>query len=287
VAKRPSITIAHPENAQRFSRCVFNNGVEMPMLGLGMFKMIPGRSSHLSLAWALQAGYRLIDTAYIYNNEADVGAVVRECGLPRDQLFVTTKLWNADQGYDRALHAFEQSLRTLQLDYVDLYLIHWPVAGKRDESWRALQRIYAEGRARAIGVSNYTVRHLEQLLGWADVVPAVNQVELSPFLSQRDVLEYCRAHRIQVEAYSPLTRKRRLNDPVIAEIATRLGVEPAQVILRWVVQHGVVALFKSVHQGHIRRNARIFDFELSDEEMATLDALDEGLRIGWDPAGIE
>jgi methylglyoxal/glyoxal reductase len=281
---KPTFTIAHPENADRIPRCTLNNGLQMPMLGLGMFRMIAGESSRLSLVWALQNGYRLIDTAYTYNNEKDVGEAVRESGLPREQLFVTTKLWNTDQGYREALTAFDQSLRALKLDYVDLYLVHWPVSGKRDDSWRALQEIHAAGRAKAIGVSNYTMRHLEELLAWAEVVPAVNQVEFSPFLYQRDLLDFCCRHGIRLQAYSPLTRKRRLDDPRLLEIAQRLDVQPAQVLLRWAVQHDVPTIFKSVNQGHIRRNALTFEFELSPQDMATLDAMDEGLHIGWDPA---
>jgi diketogulonate reductase-like aldo/keto reductase len=264
-----------------------NNGVTMPRLGMGMFKLIPGESSRLSLLWALQSGYTLFDTAYVYNNERDVGDILRETGFPREQVFITTKLWNADQGYDSALAAFDHSLRQLKLDYVDLYLIHWPVTGKRDDSWRALQTIYKEGRARAIGVSNYTVRHLEGLLSWAEVVPAVNQAEFSPFLYQRELLESCRAHGIQLQAYSPLTRKKRLDHPTVVDIARQHDVQPAQVMLRWCVQHDVVALFKSVHQGHIRRNAKVFDIELSEEEMTALDGLDEGLHVAWDPAPVE
>jgi diketogulonate reductase-like aldo/keto reductase len=274
-------------NPHPMPTATLNNGVAIPLLGMGMFKLIPGESSRLSLHWALQNGYTLFDTAYIYNNERDLGDILRDTGFPRDQAFITTKLWNADQGYDEALAAFDHSLRQMRLDYVDLYLIHWPVTGKRDESWRALQTIYKEGRARAIGVSNYTIRHLDELLSWADVVPAVNQVEFSPFLYQRELLEYCRSHGIQLEAYSPLTRKKRFDDPTVVEIAREHDVQPAQVMLRWCVQHDVVALFKSVHQGHIRRNAKAFDFELSDEEMAALDDLNEGLHVAWDPERVE
>jgi diketogulonate reductase-like aldo/keto reductase len=281
--KKNSGTPKVTPHAHPMPTATLNNGVTMPMLGMGTFGLISGESARLSLVWALQTGYTLFDTAYVYGNEKDLGEAIRDTQFPRDRVFVTTKLWNTDHGYKPALAAFRQSLHDLKLDYVDLYLIHWPIAGKRDDTWRALQEIYHSGKARAIGVSNYTVGHLDELLGWAEVVPAVNQVEFSPFLYQRELLDYCRARGIQLEAYSPLTRKRRLADPVVVEIAQRLGIDPAQVLLRWVVQHGVVALFKSVHQGHIRRNARIFEFELADEDMAALDALDEALHIGWDP----
>ncbi len=283
----PKCRVDHPERAQNIPTCTLNTGAQMPMLGLGMLNMISGQSSYLSLIWALQLGYRLFDTAYIYDNEADVGAVLRKSGLPREELFVTTKLWNSDHGYREAREAFDYSLRKLGLDYIDLYLVQWPVTGKRADTWRRLEEIHAEGRAKAIGVSNYTVRHLEELLEHAEVVPAVNQVEFSPFLYQRELLEYCRERGIQLQAFCPLTRKRKLNDRRVAEIAARLEREPAQVLLRWQFQHDVAAVFKSVHQGHIRRNALAFDFELSDEDMAALDALDEGFRVCPDPTATK
>jgi diketogulonate reductase-like aldo/keto reductase len=191
------------------------------------------------------------------------------------------------KGYDDALRAFDHSLSTLGLDYVDLYLIHWPAPGTRDDSWRALQRILQEGRARAIGVSNYSDRHLSELLDWAGVRPAVNQVEFSPFLYQRGLLEFCRAHGIQLEAYSPLTRGRRLRDERILEVAGRAGRTPAQVLIRWALQHDVVVILKSVRRERIVENAAVFDFSLSAHDMATLDALDESHRFAWDPSAVE
>jgi diketogulonate reductase-like aldo/keto reductase len=264
-----------------------NNGVEMPALGLGVWQAKTGSQCRQAVLWALEAGYRHIDTARIYGNEKDVGAAVRESGVPRAEVFVTTKLWNGDQGYDRALGAFDRSLSALGFDYIDLYLIHWPAPEKRDDSWRALQRILQEGRARAIGVSNYTDRHLAQLLGWADVRPAVNQVEFSPFLFQNDLLEFCRGHGIQLEAYSPLTRGRRLQDGRILEVAGRVGRTPAQVLIRWALQHGTVVIPKSVRRERIFENAAVFDFSLPAEEMAALDALGESQRFAWDPSAVD
>jgi diketogulonate reductase-like aldo/keto reductase len=215
-----------------------------------------------------------------------VGAAVRECGVAREEIFVTTKLWNSDQGYDSALKAFDASLARLGLDYVDLYLIHWPVAETRLDSWRALERLLADGRVRAIGVSNFMVRHLEELLARAKVVPAVNQIELSPFLQHRDVRELCAGHGIAVEAYSPLTKGARLSDPTVVEVARRVKRSPAQVLLRWGLQHELIVLPKSVHAERISENAALFDFELGPAEMKTLDALEEGFVTGWDPRSM-
>ena len=264
-----------------------NNGVEIPVLGLGVWQAQTGNECRQAVLWALEAGYRHIDTARIYGNEKDVGAAIRESGLPRNDIFVTTKLWNGDQGYEKALRAFDHSLTTLGLDYIDLYLIHWPAPGTRDDSWRALQHILAEGKARAIGVSNYTHRHLAELLVWADVPPAVDQVEFSPFLYQADLLDYCREHTVQLEAYSPLTRGRRLKDEKLAELARRVGRTPAQVLIRWALQHDLVVIPKSVRRERIVENAAVFDFSLSAEDMAVLDALDESHRFAWDPSAVE
>ena len=260
-----------------------NNGVEIPRIGLGVYQAAHGEETQHAVRAALDAGYRHIDTAFIYGNEADVGRAIRDSDVPRSELFVTTKLWNYDQGYDQALSAFDDSLAALGFEYLDLYLIHWPVAETRLDSWRALERLAEEGRVRAVGVSNYMVHHLEELLAVAEVVPAVNQIEVSPFLQQRGVRSFCDEHGITVEAYSPLTKGRRLEDPAIVAAAHRVGKSPAQVLLRWSVQHDMVVLPKSVRPERIVENAEIFDFVLPDEEMARLDALEEGLVTGWDP----
>jgi diketogulonate reductase-like aldo/keto reductase len=265
-------------------RTRLSDGVEMPYFGLGVYQARRGRETEQAVAAALGCGYRLIDTAALYRNEAEVGAAVRAFGLPREEVFVTTKLWNDDQGRERAAAGFEKSRAALDLGAVDLYLLHWPVAGRRLESWSVLEGLLARGACRAIGVSNFTIRHLEELLARSSVVPAVNQVEFSPFLYQRELLEFCRRRGIQLEAYAPLTRGERLGDPVLAEVARSHGKTPAQVILRWALQHDVIVIPKSVHAERIRENAGLFDFALSASEMRRLDGLDEGLRTTWDPS---
>jgi len=263
----------------------------MPVLGLGVFRAGSGRSTEDAVTWALDAGYRHVDTARIYRNEAEVGRAIRRwCdryGVDRSGVFVTTKLWNDDHGYDQALRAFDASLRALGLAYVDLYLVHWPVPERRRDSWRALETLAGEGRCRAIGVSNYTVRHLDEILQSSRVVPAVNQVELHPFLQQRELVEFCAAHGIVVESYSPLTKGRRLDDPRLVSIARDLGRSPAQVLIRWGLEKGFVVIPKSANRERIVANAEVFDFEIGAEAMTRLDALDEALRTAWDPSGVD
>ncbi len=221
----------------------------------------------------------------MYRNEADVGAAIAASRIPRGDVFVTTKLWNDDHGYDAALRALDASLERLGLDYVDLYLVHWPVPGARRESWRARERAVADGKARAIGVSNYLVPHLHELLGEAKVAPHVNQIELTPFLQRRDTRALCAQHGIVIEAYSPLTRGKRLGHPEIVAIAKAVARTPAQVLLRWGIQHGLVVLPKSVHRERIAENGALFDFALDGAQMERLDGLEEGLATGWDPDG--
>ncbi len=265
------------------SRITLNNAIEMPRLGLGVFRTRQGAETRNAVREALAAGYRLVDTAALYGNEREVGEAIRASGLPREEVFVTTKLWNSDHGYDPALRAFDESLAALGLDYVDLYLIHWPVPGLRFDSWRALETLLADGRCRAIGVSNYTIAHLTGLLEASDTLPAVNQVEFHPFLFQRELLDFCRAKGVQLEAYSPLAKAARLQDPQIDRIARRHARTPAQVLLRWSLQHDLVVIPKSARRERIRENADVFDFELDAADMRELDALDEGHRTAWDP----
>lgn len=264
------------------------HGRPIPILGLGVFRIPDGGPCRRAVLDAFEAGYRHVDTAATYGNERDVGAAIRDSGLDRDDVFVTTKLWNDDHGYDPALRALDASLDRLGLEQVDLYLIHWPVEGRRGESWRALEHALEEGLTRAIGVSNYVGHHLQELLGECRIVPAVNQIELHPFnyRSRRDVLELCREHEIVVEAYSPLTKARRLDEPVLAEIGRDHGKSPAQVLLRYQIEKGHVVIPKSGDPERIRENAAIFDFELDAREMERLDGLDEGLATSWDPARI-
>lgn len=268
------------------STVTLNNGIAMPIFGLGVYLMSPGKETYRAVKSALEIGYRLVDTASLYDNEEDVGTAVRDSGIPREEIFVTTKLWNGDQGYDSAMRAFDESHDRLGMGYVDLYLIHFPVPQLRNESWRALEKILEGGRARAIGVSNYTERHLSELLDGSDIVPAVNQVEFSPFLYQRDLLEFCRNHRIQVEAYAPLTAAQRLNDQRITGIAAKHGRTNAQVLLRWAIEHEVVPIPKSSHPERIAENAEIFDFELFPDDVSALDGLNDGFRSSWDPTAV-
>ncbi|HUN46237.1 MAG TPA: aldo/keto reductase [Stellaceae bacterium] len=271
----------------RSDRIKLNNGLSMPRLGLGVYLSGRGRATENAVGWALEAGYRHVDTAAMYGNETEVGAALKRAfagGLVRRaDVFVTTKLWNSDHGFDEALRAFDASHRRLGLEQIDLFLLHWPVPDRRRQSWRALERILSEGRCRAIGVSNYMVAHLEELLGDATIPPAVNQVELHPWCQQRDVVAFCAAQNIAVVAYSPLTKGMRLADASLAAIARDLGRSPAQILLRWSLQKGFVTIPKSAKKERIVENAAIFDFVLTDRQMAALDGLNEEDHITWDP----
>ena len=257
----------------------------MPSRGLGVWQVSPGRPTEEAVGHALEMGYRLIDTAKLYRNERSVGKAIREGPVDRSEVFVTTKLWNSDHGYESTLRAFGKSQDRLGIGPVDLYLIHWPVEGRRMESWRAMETLLADGSCRSIGVSNYMTRHLEELLAASEVTPAVNQIELSPynFRSRQGVVEFCRAKGIQVEAYSPLTKGHRLRDPRLLEIGSRYGKTSAQVLLRWGYQRDLVVIPRSSKRQHIEENFGIDDFDLSDEDMGQLDAFDQNLATGWDP----
>ncbi|MGW6414514.1 aldo/keto reductase [Streptomyces sp. NPDC055055] len=261
-----------------------NNGVEIPQLGFGVFQ-VPDDETAAAVTTALETGYRSIDTAAIYGNEAGVGRALAASGLPREELFVTTKLWNADQGYDDTLRAFDASLSKLGLDYADLYLIHWP-APARDlyrASWRALERLADEGRIRAAGVSNFQPGHLARLTDGAQLIPAVNQIELHPGLQQEKLRSFHAEHGIATEAWSPLAQGAVLGERVIVDLAARHGKSPAQVVLRWHLQLGNVVIPKSVTPARVRENFDVFDFALTDDEMGALAALDRGLRTGPHP----
>jgi methylglyoxal/glyoxal reductase len=260
-----------------------NNGTSIPRLGFGVYQAHRGKETEAAVCEALRIGYRHIDTARAYRNEQDVGAGLRASGVPRDEVFITTKLWNDDQGYDSALAAFDASLTRLGLEYLDLYLLHWPVPEKRLDSWRALERLHQEKRVRAIGLSNFMVRHLQELKHYWNVMPAVNQIEMSPFLQQRDVRAHCKKLGITIEVYSPLAKGAKLADPVVVDIARRVGRSPAQVLIRWGLQREPVVLAKSVHAERIAENFAVFGFELGESEMSRLDELEEGLVTGWDP----
>jgi diketogulonate reductase-like aldo/keto reductase len=262
---------------------LLKDGNEIPVLGFGLYLVEPGSDSQQSIRWALEAGYRHFDTASFYGNEHDLGLVIKESGIPRNKIFITTKLWNKDHGYKEAQRAFDLSLEKLGLDYVDLYLIHWPVTHKRSESWRALIELKKQGRAKSIGVSNYTVRHLKELKQEFSEMPVVNQVEFHPFLYQKELHEFCIANEIQLEAYSPLTRGKKLNDSTIREMANKYNKTPAQILLRWCIEHNIVPLVKSSTQQRIIENSLIFDFEIKSDDLIILDGLNQDFRVAWDP----
>lgn len=252
-----------------------NNGVQMPRLGLGTYRMPFGMATQEAIRYALDIGYRLIDTASVYGNEEDVGTMLT-CSTPsRSEMFVATKVWNDDQGYDATITACYQSLSELRTHYVDLYLIHWPVAGKWQETWRAMETLYEKGACRAIGVSNFAIHHLEELMTFATLTPAINQIEFNPFHYPRDLVSFCQEHTIGVESYSPLARGQKFAHPVLQEIAGQHGKTAAQVMLRWALQHDAIIIPKANAAEHISENADIFDFALPADVMAALDDLNE------------
>ncbi|MFA1507861.1 MULTISPECIES: aldo/keto reductase [Priestia] len=273
------------ENLQ--STTTLANGVKMPWLGLGVYKVEDGQEVVDSVKYAIKAGYKSIDTAKIYENEEGVGQAIKESGVSREELFVTSKVWNADQGYDTTLQAFETSLNKLGLEYLDLYLIHWPVEGKYKDTWKALEKLYKDGKIRAIGVSNFQVHHLEDLIADAEVKPMVNQIEFHPLLTQIEVREYCKKQGIQVEAWSPLAQGELLDNEVLTRIAEKHGKSTAQVILRWDLQNEVVTIPKSTKEHRIIQNADVFDFELNAEEVEKINALNQNHRVGPDPDNFD
>ncbi|MGD2164241.1 MAG: aldo/keto reductase [Anaerolineae bacterium] len=262
------------------------NSVEMPWLGLGTFELL-GETAERAVSWALDIGYRSIDTAAVYHNEAEVGRAILASAVPRREVFLTTKVWNTDQGYDSTLAAFDASLERLGTDYVDLYLVHWPVEGKFRETWRALEDLYDAGRTRAIGVSNFLVHHLEDLLEEAWVTPMVNQVEFHPRLQQPKLRAFCTEHAIRLQAWRPIMQGDVLEIPELISLARERGKSPIQITLRWMIQKGVVAIPRSSKRSHIEQNAAIFDFEIGPDEMALIDEADLGLRTGEDPDSFD
>lgn len=265
------------------STTTLSNGVKMPLLGLGTYKAAEGAEVEREVLEALEVGYRSIDTASMYDNEAGIGRALRASGVPRSQLFLATKVWNDEQGHEETLAAFERSAERLGTDYLDLYLVHWPHAGLYAETWRAFEELYHAGRVRAIGVCNFLTPHLEGLRAVAQIGPMVNQVEFHPRLQQPDLQLYCAEHAIVIEAWAPLMRGRVFEEPVIVSIADRYGVTPAQVTLRWLLQKGIVAIPKSVRPERIRANADVFSFELAPEDVRRMDDMDAGERLGRHP----
>jgi diketogulonate reductase-like aldo/keto reductase len=264
-----------------------NNGAEIPQFGLGVYLTKSGSECINAVTWALETGYRHIDTAWIYGNEKEVGEAVKSSGLKREEIFITTKLWNDDHGYDSALRAFDKSLKTLNTDYIDLYLIHWPVPEKRKDSWKAMEKIYESEQCRSIGVSNYMIKHLEEMFTYANIIPVINQVEFSPYIYNKELLDYCTKHNIILEAYSPLTRRAKLKDPELVRIAEKYSKTSAQILIRWAIDHELVIIPKSANKNRIIENADVFDFELDKADMAILDNIDEEFRVAWDPTKID
>ncbi|MDY7222714.1 aldo/keto reductase [Halalkalibacterium halodurans] len=264
-----------------------HNGVKMPWFGLGVFKVSEGDEVIQSVKDAIRAGYKSIDTAAVYGNEEGVGKAIAESGVPREELFITSKVWNADQGFDSTISAFNTSLKKLGLDYLDLYLVHWPVKGKYVETWKALEKLYQDGLVRAIGVSNFQVHHLKDVLEAGSIVPMVNQVEYHPHLTQTELHDFCKQNKIQLEAWSPLKQGQLLNDPTIVAIAEAHQKTPAQIILRWDLQNEVVTIPKSVKKDRIISNADIFDFQLTEEDMQKINELNKNERVGPDPDNFD
>ncbi|PSL45904.1 diketogulonate reductase-like aldo/keto reductase [Salsuginibacillus halophilus] len=259
------------------------NGVQFPTMGLGVYKAEDGSEVKQAVHTALEAGYRGIDTASVYGNETGVGEALHEAEIPREDITVASKVWNDEQGYEETLAAFERSRQRLGLEVLDMYMIHWPVPGKFQETWRALEKLYQDGHVRAIGVSNFQKHHLEELKETANTMPMLNQVEFHPLLFQKELLDYCQENNIQMQSWRPLTQGELLEHDVVREIASGVRKDPAQVLLRWHLQHGLVTIPKSVTPKRIQKNIDVFDFELTPADMARLDQLHEDRRFGPHP----
>ena len=267
---------------------IINTDRKLPLVGFGTWQVTPEHTAQRIVNMAIEAGYRLIDTARIYGNERGVGAAVRGSSVSREDLLVSTKLWNDDQGYDRTIAAYNASLERLGLEYIDLYLIHWPATSRRNDAWRALEALYTDGRIKAAGVSNYTVKHLKDLAEHSTLIPAVNQVEFHPFIFQQqaDLLKYCQDKGIQLIGHSPINRVSNETSKAVNELAKQYDKSPQQLVLRWCIQHGVLPLARSFEPDHIKSNLAVDDFEITPSDMDTLDNLSDGRRVTWDPAGM-
>ncbi|WP_462421631.1 aldo/keto reductase [Salinicoccus sp. Marseille-QA3877] len=260
-----------------------SNGVKIPVMGLGVYKNVDETELETAVSSALEYGYRHIDTAKVYKNEKGVGRAIKNSGVLREEIFVTTKVWNTEQGYENTLKAFDKSLEELDMDYIDLYLIHWPMPGTYVETWKALETLYKEGKVRAIGVSNFNPHHLQDLFDECEIKPMLNQVEYHPHLAQKELRAFCKEHDILLEAWSPLKRGRMFDEPVLVELSEKYKKTPAQIILRWDVETGVSTIPKSVSADRVKENGNIFDFKLTGEEIEAITALDRRERVGKDP----
>jgi len=258
-----------------------NNGIKVPILGLGTWRLT-GKDAINAVKWALEAGYRHIDTAALYNNENQVGIAIKESDISREDIFITSKVWNRDQGYQSTIKALDRSLKRLNTTYVDLYLIHWPLKNKRIETWKALEKIYKEGKARAIGVSNYWIHHLREILDSFTITPSINQFELNPFLNRKELINFCKENDISIEAYSPLTHGKKIDYPLLEKIAKKYDKSVAQILIRWGLQHEFIEIPKSSKKNHIVQNSKVFDFELGKEDMYMLDKIDEKYQYLFD-----
>ncbi len=265
---------------------LLRNEYIIPSVGLGVFRSPKGKATFDAVTHALNYGYRHFDTAAVYGNEGDVGSAIKKSFVPRSEVFITTKLWNGDQGYDSTLVAFEQSLQTLDLDYIDLYLMHFPVPQFRLESWRAMEEIYRRGKVKAIGVSNFLPHHLEELIQNCRIVPMVNQIEAHPFQTQVPTREICQKYDIIVSAYSPLVKAQKMNHPVLVQVAKEHNKSIAQILIRWSIQRNMVPLPKSNTPSRILENSQVFDFSLSDTQLESLDNLNQDTYTGWSPIGV-
>lgn len=262
-----------------------NNGITMPLLGLGVYDMY-NHEAEAAVTNALEIGYRLIDTAEMYKNETEIGNAIRSSAVPRKEIFLTTKVADGDQGYDTTLRAFDESCRKLNCDYVDLYLVHWPIKKTRKETWQALEKLYADKRVRAIGVANYLIPFLDELESYSGITPAVDQVEFSPYLFLEDLLDECKRKHIQLQAYSPLVRGQRFSDPKLVALANQYGKTPAQIILRWALQLGVSTIPKSSNIDRLKENFDVFDFHILDDDMKKMNSFNENFRVVDDPIGL-
>jgi methylglyoxal/glyoxal reductase len=262
-----------------------SNGIKMPLLGLGVYDM-HGDEAEQAVQDALKTGYRLIDTAALYNNETAIGNAVKKSGIPREQIFVTTKVGDSDQGYDSTLRAYDTSLKKLQMDYADLYLIHWPIKAKRKDTWLALEKLYADKRVKAIGVANYLIPFLEELKIYASIMPMLNQVEFTPWLFQQELVDYCAERNMQLQSYSPITRAQKFNDARLVQLCDKYGKSPAQIILRWNIERGISTIPKSANKKRLQENFDTLQFTLLKEDVAFMDGFDEQFRICENPMDL-